>query len=408
MSRHYFTLPSNVFVIFFAVMLTLSAINVSIASSDISPEVKWRKTFGSYTGNQIFVVQTNDEGYLIAGQNASYGMRGYTDYKFSITKIDSSDQVQWITVIPSGGYAVSVVQTKDFGYAVGCRNGLLVKLDSQGNIQWNKKFSVISCYVIQTGDGGYIIAGSQSNDENGDNAVLVKADENGEILWTKTFSFDFITWVTTFIQTPDGGYALSGEKNWFAKTDVNGNLFWNQTYNLIAGKNIAVTQVANTADGGYILAGFVINGNSAFLLKTDSEGNIKWNRQYENASYASIIQDIDGGYVVAGVDQSSNYALIKLDSQGEILWTVSVDGNPSSVIATKDGSYVVTGTASSSGLADIFLAKYVPNPTAQSTAPQEYTPPTIWILIAVLVVVVLGIGILIYRGKQPLIDLSKK
>jgi hypothetical protein len=388
----------EIFTVFFTLLIIFPSIVVY--ANQQTPNRVWQQTFGPYMSYSV--IQTEDGGYLIAGQNATYDSRGYNYYSPSIIKTDSSSQTQWKSVLDVGGYAISVVQTKDLGYFVGCKpNGLLFKLDSQGNVQWNKTFGLSSCYIIQTSDRDYVIAGSQRNANNGADVVLVRINENGEELWNKTFNFGFLTLITTFKQSADDSYVLSGETNWFAKVDSNGNLLWNQSYNLPeAGTKIGINQIANTNDGGYVLIGYDINGAGALLLKTDVDGKIQWSKRYENASFSSIIQDLDGGFVGAGLDQSSNYALTKLDYQGKMLWTVCVDGNPSSLIVTSDGAYVVSGTASSSGLADIFLAKYLPQSTFQSTAPQEYTPTTFWILIAVLVLAFLGIGLLFYIGRQ--------
>jgi hypothetical protein len=63
----------------------------------------------------------------------------------------------------SGGY--SAQQTSDGGYIIAGSNefaGLLVKTDSQGNLQWTEQLggwpAVLS--IQQTSDGGYIIAGT--------------------------------------------------------------------------------------------------------------------------------------------------------------------------------------------------------------------------------------------------------
>mgnify|MGYP005844830735 CR=1 FL=1 len=399
MGNHYFTPLPITLVIILAIMLMLSAINVSIATSKATPQLQWSKTYGPYIGK--FVVQTNDEGYIIAGQNATYGIRGYNNYEPSIIKTNSLGQLKWRTVIPSEGYAASIAQTKDLGYIIGCNpHGLLVKLDSEGRMQWNKSFGLTSCYVIESSDGGYIIAGSQRNANNGDDAVLIKTDENGNQVWNKTFNFVFSTWVTTFIQTNDGGYAFSGQTNWFAKTDANGDLLWNRTYNLpIVGESAKANSIVNTNDGGYILAGFAGNGDSAFLLKTDSQGNIQSSNHYEKSSFSSIILDSDGGYVTVGV-YSENPAIVKMDSEGNILWNASINGNPSSIILANDGTYVIVGTdfASDGFPADIFLAKFAPESTV---SPDETYPfPITWVVVAVIIVAVAGVGLWVYFKKQ--------
>ena len=380
-----------------ACILIIAMLSFALGGSE-SPTLQFNHTYGPYSSYDV--IQTPDGGYAIACQNATLGSHGYNNYEPSVIKTDSNGQLQWRTVISEFGWAASVAKTKDSGFIVGCNpNGALIKLDGNGNIQWEKTFGLTSCYVIQTNDGGYILAGSEQNANNGYNIRLIKTDENGNLLWNKTLNFGFVTLVTSFIETTDNGYAFSGQTDWFAKTDANGNLLWNQTYNLPAiGESIDVNSIANTNDGGYVLAGFTGNGAGAFLIKTDMQGNVQWSDIYSKSSYKSISQANDGGYIAAGVDQSGSYALIKMDIHGKITWNVSVSGNPSSIILSNDNSYVVTGTVSTSGSvsSNIFLAKY----SAESGVNPSPSVPESLLIVVSLPVVVTVLTLIFLRKKK--------
>jgi len=81
------------------------------------------------------------------------------------------------------------------------------------------------------------------------------------------------------VQTGDGGYAIAGAKEqtnmlyttmWLIKTDSSGDMEWNQTYG--HGRAHSVIQ---TSDGGYAMAGYKIEGFPTFcLVKTDEAGII--------------------------------------------------------------------------------------------------------------------------------------
>ena len=93
----------------------------------------------------------------------------------------SAPPVQWTKTFAGWGDADGqcVQQTSDGGYiAVGTTSSadstprdavLLVKLDAYGNTQWVKTFKgvggMIGAAVIQTSDGGFVLAGSAAADK---------------------------------------------------------------------------------------------------------------------------------------------------------------------------------------------------------------------------------------------------
>ena len=91
----------------------------------------------------------------------------------------------------------------------------LVKVDSLGNVQWNKTYEgqsiPISKYLIQTSDGNYAIAGEYvftSQQKVG--FWLAKLNPNGDTIWTKTYFGEGFGWAESLVQTSDGGFVLAG------------------------------------------------------------------------------------------------------------------------------------------------------------------------------------------------------
>ena len=79
-------------------------------------------------------------------------------------------------------------ETQSFGF--GPQDMLIIKLDSQGNIQWAKTYGgmggEIGFYIRQTKDGGYIVSGSTSSFWTGGIDLLVlKLDTQGNVQWAK-------------------------------------------------------------------------------------------------------------------------------------------------------------------------------------------------------------------------------
>ena len=223
---------------------------------------------------------------------------------------DSTMNTNW-------GGANSIVQTSDGGFALAggtSNSSYLVKLDSQGNVQWRQSYTGIDVSsLITVNDGDYIMAGSSNGD-----FWLAKVNSTGEIQWSHTYGGEAVSYCTSMVQTSDGGYALAGfvetstsESNaLLIKTDSLGNMLWNQTYNGPSGY-FEANSIIQTSDGGYVLAG---GSNTVFMIKTNSDGKLLWNQTYGELGGEvawSVIQTSDGGYALACGGFSGN--LVKTD-----------------------------------------------------------------------------------------------
>jgi hypothetical protein len=272
--------------------------------------VAFAKTYGG-TGNDraSYVLQTSDGGYIVVGDTGSLGADSVDIF---LVKTDANGNIIWAKTY--GGivdeYAHSVLQTSDGGYIVagethsfgaGWHDVLLIKTDANGNVIWAKTYGGTSWDVArsvqQTSDGGYIVAGyTDSFGAGGPDFFLIKIDANGNISWAKTYGGTYSDWARSVQQTSDGGYIVAGytlsfgagyEDIFLIKTDANGNVQWAKTYGGTSG-DLAYS-VHQTSDGGYIVAGttgsFGAGGSDIFLIKTDANGNIIWAKTYGGTYY---------------------------------------------------------------------------------------------------------------------------
>jgi hypothetical protein len=191
---------------------------------------EWDRFFNGKPGK--FVQQTIDDGYIII-----VGKR--------LVKFDNDGNKIWDKKFESSGNCVQ--QTTDEGYIITGVVELdffdydvwLVKTDKDGNKIWNKTFGggfrdYGGC-VQQTSDGGYIIVGTSNSFDFGSPDVwLIKVDSNGNMVWNRTFGAGrfFAFEVGRYVQqTTDGGYIIVGDKGityteicniWLIKTDEYG------------------------------------------------------------------------------------------------------------------------------------------------------------------------------------------
>ncbi len=176
----------------------------------------WTRTFGGSNDDRGYSVQqTTDGGYIVAGYTASYGAGENDVY---LIKTNSLGDTLWTKKFGGSDrdHGYSVQQTDDGGYIVAGEtrtssavsyNVYLIKTDSLGDSLWTKIFEGghDGRSVQQTDDGGYIVAGSGSGD-----VYLIKTDSHGDTLWTKKFGGDLGQESYSVQQTTDGGYIVTG------------------------------------------------------------------------------------------------------------------------------------------------------------------------------------------------------
>jgi hypothetical protein len=235
------------------------------AGSDALQAVEWTRDGGCILG-----------GFSNSGQSGNKGATNHGDNDFWIIKLDGQGARQWERTFGGAGNdgLLDVHQTADDGFILGgwSESGFsgnkestnygyadywLVKLDSNGNKQWEQVFGgTAEDYLVsaqQTSDGGYILAGQSDSDVGGNRTLaivggdwdfwLVKVDANGNKQWERAFGGDGSDELLALRQTRDGGFLLGGssqysfggnktapvfgaEDYWLVKTDAGGNKQW--------------------------------------------------------------------------------------------------------------------------------------------------------------------------------------
>jgi len=356
------------------------------------PDSLWSRTYGGSSDDGAYSVQqTADGGYIVAGWTLSSG----AEPDFYLVKTDNCGEPLWTRTYggSSTDQAYSVQQTADGGYIVAGRTWsfgagyddfYLVKTNSQGDTLWTHTYggwsNEYANSVRQTADGGYIMAGWTWSFGVAQDFYLVKTNSSGDTLWTRTYGGSSSDWAYSVQQTADGGYIIAGwtwssgaEQDFYlVKTNNQGDTLWTRTYGGI--RSDYASSVQQTTDGGYIVAGstqsFGAGAEDFYLVKTNSLGDTLWTRTYGGSYWDeaySVQQTADGGYIVAGYTYSFgagwyDFYLVKTNFLGDTLWTRTYGGSgadgANSVQQTTDGGYVMAGYNASTGpSADMWLVR---------------------------------------------------
>ena len=317
-----------------------------------------------------------------------------------------SESCSSIITTPDGGLVLTGSTLSNDGDFEEMNKGVgdifVIKLDSRGDVQWKKTFGGSNYEwgysITTTPDGGFVLTGStlsNDGDFNGMNKGLedifvIKLDSQGNILWKKTFGGSNYEWGYSITTTPDGGFVLTGstlsndgdfeEMNkgvgdiFVIKIDSRGDVQWKKTFGGTTSGLDEGWSITTTPDSGLVLTGSTssndddFNGmnkglEDIFVIKLDSQGNILWKKTFGGSNYEwgySITTTPDGGSALSGYTRSNNadfngmnkglwdIFVIKLDSRGDVQWKKIFGGSDNdwglSITTTPDGGFVLTGS----------------------------------------------------------------
>jgi hypothetical protein len=263
-------------------------LNTLCATAQTPPAVEWSRNYGGSleeTGNDI--VQTTDGGFIFCANTSS--------------------------------------NNGDVSGALGSVDIWVVKLDADGNIEWQRNLGGTgpdnAGRILQLPAGGYLLLGNtRSNDgdvsgNHGDSDVWVAwLSAEGAVLDQRCYGGSLLDSALDLTPTPDGGYIIAGSSRssngdlttnagfadlWVLKVYGTGEIQWQHSYGGTGGETAFGISLTN--DGGLVLNGVtnsddgdVIGGTGSthyWVLKLDPDGNLQWQRTFGGSG-------IDYGYSI--------------------------------------------------------------------------------------------------------------
>jgi hypothetical protein len=350
----------------------VSHVDVLLLKTDPLGNIEWTKTYGrDFIEEGLSVKQTFDGGYIIGGRavTGSYPIVEPPISDVWILKTDEAGDTLWTKIYEEIGndYCTSIQQTTDLGYIL------------TGNM--NTEY----CYP------NYEI--NEEYEPDSSRAFLSKIDSDGNMLWTKTY--DEKTYGNCVVQTDDGGFIIAGwifpdEQNMqtdvlLIKTDSYGNKLWTK---IIGGSDYDIGYCVRQIPDGYIISGQTKPEGQpydALIIKTDPEGNVIWNKTFggSNSDAAFTVELSDRGFFITGTTNGtwwiSAYGdmwAFEIDTDGDLLWEriidIAINDIAWSGITTLEGGYAITGLVGYGFGGDLWQAKLTMSPS--STEPDQKIP----------------------------------
>ncbi len=341
------------------------------------------------------VTPTLDGGYYVAGLSTPTCI---TDDDAFVTKIDgSTGNPEWarrIGVQGTAEFADSVVCTPDGGCLVAITGGypiasspptysegyydiILVRLDADGNMQWQKAFgSGGQDYggLMALRDGNYLVYGTTPWPGEGSwSALALKVGPGGDALWQAVLGGPGLDQFVAAAEASEGAVILGGHTQvtdpepasplLFAKLNAGGSLLWQRAYGA-ADSGYFLRSACRTVQGG--------GGDTAFAGQRwqDASGSWRdpvWLRVSDTgALQASTMMQRPVGYsdwdFVSGVTTSEDDVLV---------WAGPVVGNAQGIVRGKDMMLVSVDESLQSPHCPLFEAVDIPEVVISLAATDE-------------------------------------
>lgn len=357
----------------------------------------FEKVFGGTDLDRgVYVSPTQDGGYIVVGVTKSFGNGDEDVY---LVRTDPTGEILWTQTYGGAGQdnGWSVLETRDgfllAGYTRSFGSGgfdfYLIKTNAEGESEWFETYGGVGedrCWALApTSDGGFVLAGETTSSGAGErDFYLVKTDSSGTEMWSRTYGGEKGDRCFSVAQADDGGYLLAGQTYsegagdrdvYILKTKANGEMEWSQTY---GGPASDVGHcITRTSDSSFVVTGyttsFATDGDDPYLIKIDSQGQTMWTRVLSLDGINHTItgeQATDGGFYLVGFSEYRQEGavaalLVKADPEGRLEWHRDIlrtnrgQSFGYTVRATTDGGCVFTGhtTVDSAGDLDLLLVR---------------------------------------------------
>lgn len=261
----------------------------------------------SYSGGDEFsyvrtdIIETSTGDFVGTGYSLKTVINGI-NYSGFAYKLNSTGTLQWEIEIPfrqfsaveaaNGSYIINGY-TNSFG-VLGSTDIVSTELNTNGIVLGRKSYGTSNGELAQeiypTNDGGYIIGGTISENDNY-NYLIIKVAANGTSEWQKTYGGEGREYLYSIAQTNDGGYILGGYSEssnsgdvtktnkggrdfWIVKLDASGNTEWD---NLIGSDTDDIPRsIRETANGEFAVAGYTEGTNNGDIIDESNGSTDGW------------------------------------------------------------------------------------------------------------------------------------
>lgn len=324
---------------------------------------------GANDDEALDVIQTEDEGFVIAGGRT----KALCNAKLNnpsipkLTRLSKNGDILWEKDYPyeTRDGIITVFQTPDTGFIAISQSGRIMRINSDGTLLWNHSVNLGSVQdAIKTQDGGFTILGHAYKDiiwNSNDSWHLAKFDQNGDESWIQSYNGTDFIGVNSITELKSHRGYLLGSYDKIFKTDQTGSI---QSVSIIDNSGLLYSIYSDSTGFYAIINSGKGSGVSSQLIKYNisDEGAITGKHALFSLDYPlsptmdnmKVIPTHDNEFFIA--DKSGNFSnnwinSKKLSSNGTAIWIKNhlVDfpapgittGHVKKIIETIDGGYLI-------------------------------------------------------------------
>lgn len=309
---------------------------------------EWYFTYGNISHEKFeAVIQDSESNFVACGTKDVYGNGGNVNQY--IVKTNNNGDLLWEKNIPNydNTYFEDLIEVNNFYYIVGfivddnpAGNDIfyfnLFKLNQDGSTEWAMEHIAswnhpTGWSIALTSDSSLITTGGLG---------LIKIDLNGNIQWEQSSNM----WSHDVESTGDNGFILAGNKygsNCLIKVDSSGSIEWEKFYtNGNSTFSNYFLSVNNTFDQGYIACGCSKSDMKRLrIVKTDGSGNITGEIELLQPNFLKIYPNPTNDII--NIESSTNKSIEIFDINGRLIISKENSNNSISLGSYPPGIYCI-------------------------------------------------------------------
>ncbi len=395
----------------------------ALAKSAVSdPTRPWVATYGTTQVEQVFdVVPVAPSGFQVLASADTVGLFAPDAWFLRLNRLGSvtqeftlggrgRDELVSLAQTPDGGFLAAGATTS---FGAGGTDGWVVKLAADGAIEWQRAYGgggEEEFTAVAVSPNGAYVGGRMIDDVTGTDAWVLELDFAGEILWQERFAGASEDFLSSLAATPDGlafvvnsssdlgGFPVAFHRPWLVKLDGAGAVQWQKVYDYSSGD--LWNHIVALEDGGYVVTGEILAAaffrGDAWVVRLDELGGVIWDRRLGDHlgipgfdGGRRVLPTQDGGFAVAagtstGGGGGEKLWLIRLDSQGSLVWNRRLGGNMfdfATALAPGANGFLLAGSSGSFGAGSqdaLVLQLTASGMLGDSCNLQHPTGPNVW------------------------------